>query len=119
MNIEGMWAAYFGDVGNNQVNSGVAVLEAGRLFGGDSMMAYLGNYRFKNDQVAAEFRVWAYNPYLQVTTAFGKTGTPDGSRVILEGKLNSDMSIDGRLFEIENPSAKIPIKLVKVSDLPR
>lgn len=119
MNIEGMWAAYFGDVGNSQVNSGIAVLQAGRIFGGDSMMAYLGEYTLSNDQIVAEFKVWAYNPYIQVLTAFGKTGTSDGSRVILRGRLNPNMSVDGQLFEIENPSAKIPIRLVKVSDLPK
>src|SRR5215207_8497927 len=76
MNIEGMWAAYFGDVGGEQLNSGVVVLETERLFGGDSMIAYLGSYTASGASVTATFDTWAYNPTIVVQTAFGDVG-PD------------------------------------------
>lgn len=119
MSIEGMWAVYFGDVAGVQVNSGIAVFETGRIFGGDSMMAYLGNYSVNNSSVAGELRVWAYNPHQQVVTAFGKRGTTAGDDLSLEGQLDAGTgNIVGQLWETKNPDSKIPATLIKVSDLP-
>jgi hypothetical protein len=114
-----MWAVYFGDLGSQQVNSGVAVLETGRVFGGDSMMAYLGTYAIRNGEISSELRVWAYNPNQIVTTAFGKMGTPEGSTVALSGKFNAAQDqMDGFIWEVANPTAKIPAQLKKVAELP-
>ena len=122
MSIEGMWAVYFGDAGGGQVNSGVAVLETGRILGGDSMMAYLGNYVVSGGDVAGEVKIWAYNPHQVVVTAFGRMGTPEGVILNLEGKYDSHAGkmgeITGHLWETSNPQLKIPAKLAKVADLP-
>lgn len=70
MSVEGMWAVYFGDVGGQQVNSGIAVLETGRIFGGEG----------KIDLAAGQ--------------------------------------IDGHLWELRNPAAKISAQMKKVAQLP-
>jgi len=119
MSVEGMWAVYFGDFGGQQVNSGVAVMETGRVFGGDSMMAYLGSYQVNGGKLTGEIKVWAFNPHQVVTTAFGKLGTPEGSMVRLEGDFDgSGNEITGLLWETDSPQLKIPAKLVKVAELP-
>ncbi|WP_294124086.1 GrlR family regulatory protein [Sphingomonas sp.] len=119
MSIEGMWAAYFGDFAGQQVNSGIAVLETGRIFGGDSMMAYLGQYEVNDGVISGEIKIWSFNPHLEVVTAFGKIGTPEGSVVGLQGNINAAKDqIDGHLWEKANTALKIPTQLKKVAELP-
>lgn len=113
-----MWAVYFGDVDGAQVNSGIAVFETGRVFGGDSLMAYLGKYVVADGVVTGEFRSWAYNPHQVVMTAFGKQGTAAGEMVALEGKLDDGGNLVGQVWELANPNAKIPVTLIKVAELP-
>lgn len=121
MSAEGMWAIYFGDVDNQQVNSGVMVLETGRIFGGDSFMAYKGAYEAGNGAIKGSAEVWAYNPTLEVVSAFGEVG-PAPSTVFLEGSMGKDGDgthvINGQVWQRQNPDMKLPARLVKISDLP-
>jgi hypothetical protein len=121
MSLEGMWAAYFGDVGGGQVNSGIAVLETGRVFGGDSYIAYLGNYEIHGNAVTAAFRTWAYNPTIVVTTAFGEVG-PAPTDVRLEGEFDTNAGqmgeITGQVWRTANPAVKLQARLVKIENLP-
>ncbi len=119
MNVEGMWAAYFGDADGAQINSGIAVLETERIFGGDSLMAYHGHYSMGGGVLKGELRIWANNPHIEVQTAFGNTGTPEGSIVQLEGLVDlAAGEITGQLWEKANPDLKIPAYLRKVAELP-
>lgn len=119
MSVEGMWAVYFGDVDGPGVNSGIAVFETNRIFGGDSLMAYLGTFEVGGGQLKAEARVWAYNPHIEVQTAFGKPGTPQGELVRFEGKVGQDgQEITGQMWELPNEAVRLPIFLRKLADLP-
>lgn len=117
MSLEGMWAVYFGDVDGEQVNSGIAVLETGRIFGGDSLMAYLGSYEPTKGGVTGKARIWAFNQTLEVQTAFGKMGTPEGEHITLNANFNDAGELVGSLSEDSNPSVLIPAKLIKVAEL--
>jgi hypothetical protein len=118
MSLEGMWAVYFGDVAGPHVNSGVAVFETGRIFGGDSMMAYLGSYEATNNGITGSVKIWAYNPHIVVTTAFGKTGTPEGETLNFDATYDAEGNLVGSFAEQANPNLKIPAKLIKVAELP-
>ena len=118
MNVEGMWAVYFGDVAGPQVNSGVAVFETGRIFGGDSMMAYLGTYQVSSAGISGSAKIWAYNPHQAVTTAFGKMGTAEGVTLTFSATENEDGSLTGTFAEENNSSITIPANLIKVAELP-
>lgn len=118
MSLEGMWAVYFGDIDNEQVNSGIAVFETGRVFGGDSFMAYLGSYEPTNGGVTGKAKIWAFNPTIEVQTAFGKMGTPQGETITFNASYNQAGELIGSMSEDSNPSVQIPAKLIKVAELP-
>ena len=121
MSVEGMWAIYFGDVDQQQVNSGVLVLETERIFGGDSLMAYKGTYGVANGTIEASALIWAYNPTIDVVSAFGEV-SPSPSTVSLQGQIGSDNNgspmISAQIWQEQNPTVKLPARLVKISDLP-
>ena len=117
MSIEGMWAAYFGDVDGKQLNSGIVVLETGRLFGGDSYIAYLGKYQIGSGRLGAVFETWAFNPTIVVSSAFGEVG-PSRQTCALEGELSDDGSIRGHVWRHLHPDLKLPLQMTKISDLP-
>lgn len=122
MSLEGMWAVYFGDVTGGGVNSGIAVLETGRVFGGDSMIAYVGRYEVNGNTVTAKIRTWPYNPTQVVTTAFGHVASQGPTDVTLQGQFKPNDGqmgeIDGQLWETANPSVKLGARLVKIENLP-
>ena len=55
MSIEGLWSVDFGFAG------GIAVMETGRVYGGDSWFAYTGNYEVDRDSVSAHLRIQRHN----------------------------------------------------------
>ena len=74
--IEALYVVEFGDVAiggqtYSYWNSGVAVLETNRIFGGDSGHYYLGNYTIKDSQFEATVKIVKRNPTWQ--EAFGST----------------------------------------------
>jgi hypothetical protein len=120
MSVEGMWAVYFGDVDQQQVNSGIVVLETGRIFGGDSLIAYRGTYSVSNGHVQGSADTWAYNPTLEAITAFGEVN-PEPAEVILDGHLgeqDGSQVIEGVIWKINNPGVQLPTRFVKICDLP-
>src|ERR1700726_641838 len=77
--IEGLYVVEFGDVaigGQTYTywNGGVAVLEANRIFGGDSGYYYVGNYTIKDSQFEATVKIVKHNPTWE--DAFGRYCLP-------------------------------------------
>lgn len=118
--VEGMWAIYMPDVfdgSSGATNSGVMVLETGRIFGGDSLIAYLGHYRVNAGIFTAEARTWSYNPgHYVVVNVFGREGKLD-TRTCFEGRMDGD-AIVGEIWEVERPHLRLPARLVRIADLP-
>ena len=72
--------------------AGVAYLADGKLHGGDSMMAYVGEYSVSGDDVTAEVRVFTHTnqPGMQSTLGVNAatlrlTGKADGNGANLAG----------------------------------
>lgn len=59
MSIEALWSVEF--ISNTQiVGAGVAVLDADRIFGGDSQYFYVGNYKSERGVTTANIKVTHY-----------------------------------------------------------
>lgn len=120
-NVEGMWALLSGsnDAPDELVNGGIVVLETGRVFGGDSAMAYIGSYEVTSGLLRADVRSWMWNPaYVDNGTenVFGMSGKID-YQAVFEGTREGDV-IRGHLFAAVDPATKIPAALHKITDLP-
>ena len=60
MPVEGLWTVEF-QVEGGWTNGGVVVLNAGRLFGGDSQYYYLGTYAITGETLQGELQVRHYH----------------------------------------------------------
>lgn len=109
---EGLWTACFGYPTADR-NGGVVILEAGRLFGGDSTHYYEGRYEIFDSDVRAEFRVVHY--FGDSVSAFGDKA-PRFS-VILRGKREAE-HITGTLFRHDMPSIRPIVVLQRRANLP-
>lgn len=81
MSVEGMWKFQSGSLAEPETLrwGGIVVLETGRVFGGDSVLAYLGSYEVDRGNVSARVRSWTWNLDVgeEVENVFGMTGTID------------------------------------------
>jgi len=100
------------------VNSGIAVFETGRIFGGDSIMAYLGSYEANGGGASGTVKIWGYNPHQVGVTAFGTIATPEGVTLTFEATRNDDGTLTGYFAPQGDPSQRIEAQLVKVAELP-
>lgn len=110
--LEALWSvefqSSFGMYGN-----GVVVFETGRIFGGDSAMIYVGNFRVSNGTIDADINVKKYAnvPGMSSVVGFNDfnlkvSGKPDASSMVLAG------------YVIEDPSRKITIRADRRAELP-
>lgn len=91
---------------------GVAVLETGRILGGDSSFVFVGDYEVKNGVLHANVKCTNDRETLQ--SIFGDIkefnlkleGIPGQKEFILQGHM------------LENPEMKIGIKLTRRAELP-
>ena len=109
--LEALWSVEFSS--NVQgVGAGVAVLETGRVLGGDSQYFYVGSYKVHNDQIQAQLTVTHYAG--APSSIFGTakqftlqlTGAPARDRFELHGHV------------LESPNLKITIRLTRRAELP-
>jgi len=91
--MEGLWTAEFGTA-SGFINGGVVMLQAGRIFVGDSGYYYVGKYSMDGETLTGELGANHY--YGPRTTAFGDSTAT--FTVELTGKLNTTSDqIDGVL----------------------
>lgn len=109
--IEALYGVEF--VSNmNDGGYGVAVLETGRILGGDSSFVFVGDYEVKNGKVHAKVKCTNDREMLQ--SIFGDIkeftlqleGVPDEKEFILQGHM------------LENSNMKIGVKLTRRAELP-
>ena len=109
--VEAMYGLEF--ISNsNDGGYGVAILETGRILGGDSSFVYVGTYEVKNGLLTA--KVKCTNDRNLMQSIFGDIrefnlhleGKPEYEKFILQG------------YMIENPSMKIGVKLTRRAELP-
>ena len=109
--LEALWSVEF--VSNMQsFGAGVAVLETGRIFGGDSTYFYVGSYDLVNGMVHAEVTVTHYAG--ERNSIFGPH---DKFSIVATGKPETNVfKMDGHVKE--NPSMKIAARLTRRAELP-
>lgn len=109
--IEALYGVEFVSNMNNG-GYGVAVLETGRILGGDSSFVFVGDYEVKNGIVHANVK--CTNDRGMLESIFGDLkefnlqleGTPNEKEFILQGHM------------LENPDMKIGVKLSRRAELP-
>ena len=91
---------------------GVAVLETGRIWGGDTSFVYIGSYEVKNGIAYA--KVKCTNDHGLLASVFGDLKE---FNLELQGALNAnEFTLQGHMVEI--PSFSIGIKLTRRAELP-
>lgn len=109
--IEALWSVEF--VSNVQgFGAGVAVLETGRVLGGDSQYMYVGSYEIDNHQATVKINVKHYSGV--ANSIFG--GAKEFN-LVLEGTPAQDQ-FEFHGYVVENPELKIGIRLTRRAELP-
>ena len=120
MSVEGLWCFQTSSVADPTTyqDGGVVVLETGRVLGGDSAFAYVGDYEVSGSEIAARVRVYQWNKaYGDIETVFGMKG-PDIDYVVhLRGKRDGDF-IHGVIIPEQAPDAQLPIRMLFIQNLP-
>lgn len=113
MTIEALYGVEFiSNLPVNNIGYGVAVLETGRILGGDSSFVFIGNYEVKDGIVYANVKCTNDRNLLQ--SIFGNLKE---FNLKLEGSLEkSEFILQGHL--VENPSMQIGVKLTRRAELP-
>ena|SRR5438270_8563610 len=95
MNIEALWTVRFGSAQtpDHELEGGVAVIESGRVLGGDSGYAYVGSVDVKNHKVSGRLRVIRHNP--NVSSVYGLD--ENEFELAFEGVLLSNERMEGEL----------------------
>jgi hypothetical protein len=120
MSIEGLWKFQSGSVDNpaRLEWGGVITLESGRVLGGDSFMAYVGNYSVDRGRITAKVRAFQWNfDAGEVTNVFHMQGNID-FQAIVEGQLDGASKIAGTLAAEQEPQLKLQLRMEKIAELP-
>jgi T3SS negative regulator,GrlR len=101
LKIDGFWTVNF-DSNRGSIGSGVAVIDKGRIFGGDSIFMYTGNVKIENSVIHADIYVSRHSDVLS-PSIFGQisnfqlkvSGSADSENLVLTGHMveNPDLSI--------------------------
>jgi hypothetical protein len=112
--LEALYGIEFQSKQNNNGGYGVAVLETGRILGGDSSFVFVGTYAQNNGTLEVEVKCTNDRNILQ--SIFGDIGEftlkvkgqpdPEHKEFILQGHM------------VENPDMEIGIKLTRRAELP-
>ena len=95
----------------------MVVLESGRVLGGDSIMAYVGDYAVDGGTLRARVRSWTWNFEVgETTNVFGMDGPVD-YHAIFEGDMN-DGAIIGWVWPEGAPESPLAAKMQKIAKLP-
>lgn len=109
--IEALWSVVF-VASQNQVGSGVAVLETGRILGGDAQYYYVGTYSIEGGEMTA---------FVTITHFAGEPlsvfGPSTRHELVLNGKTSHDKFILTGTTK-GNPSQIIAIELTRRAELP-
>ncbi|WP_374648717.1 hypothetical protein [Rhizorhabdus sp.] len=119
MSVEGMWMFRSASVENPNLllDGGIIVLETGRVFGGDSSIAYRGSYDVSGGQLLAEVRTWTWNEALGVANVWGMTGKID-QVVMFEGQPDTNRDvIAGYIYPKGMPGERLAALLQKICNL--
>ncbi len=111
MSLDGIWTGeILGPYGWE--NTGVYVLEEGRILGGSNRHYSTGTYSLTGDQYKASVLVHYYGP---PRTIFGEK--QEKFEINVEGKL-SDGVIDGQIVRSDKPKSIVEYRMSRRMDIP-
>ncbi len=111
MSVDGIWTGeILGPYGWE--NSGVYVLENGRILGGSNRHYSSGTYGVSDGNYHAEVQVHYYGPPRAI---FGEKR--DRFRLEVKGKLDDDI-IDGHIVPSDKPQSTVSYRMTKRLDIP-
>lgn len=108
--VEGLWSVrFFAD--EQPHGAGVVILQAGRVFGGDSSFMYRGNYQMSSDLI---------HLYLDIDKHYFAEGNsldlPDSYQLELNGTPGGNtFTVEGHV--VGHPERKVRVEWQKESDL--
>ena len=108
MSIDALWTIAFEALTRGWTNGGVVVLDAGRLYGGNSQYYYLGRYTLEGARIDAEIRAIHYAG--PAFTAFGGNALSYELRV--EGMLFG-RRISGEIYQPAAPAERLKALMVR------
>lgn len=117
--VEGMWKFQSASIDDPDTLrwGGIVVLESGKVFGGDSVMAYLGSYEMDRDEIVARVRSWRWNHDTgEVENVFKMSGDID-HHVTLKGQ-RKDATIKGTIEDDDMPGILLAVRFEKIAELP-
>ena len=113
--LEALWAVTFSSPSHRDAGTGVAVLETGRVLGGDNQYVYVGSYKTRPDGVTeAQVHVKRHTSMPGAVSLFGPIQAFD---LALTGKGAADKFImQGHM--VQQPTAAIAIHFRRIAELP-
>lgn len=91
-------------------------METGRVLGGDSVYAYVGEYEVSNGAIEARVRVYQWNSAVEAENVFGMRGHVDYV-VRLAGRREGDVIV-GHIAPEGMPQHQLPIRMLFIQGLP-
>jgi hypothetical protein len=118
-NVEGLWCFQTASVDEPEKfeTGGVVVLETGRVLGGDSALAYVGDYQVDGPNITGVVRSYQWNPAYEVENVFGMKSPDIDYKVDLQGQCIGDLII-GHISPQGHPELALPIQMLLMSRLP-
>ena len=109
--VEALWGVEFVSSGGN-FGYGVAVLETGRILGGDSSFVFVGTYIVESGIIKANIKCTNDRKILE--SIFGDIGE---FNLVIEGAVGErEINLQGHL--VENTQMRIGVKLSRRAELP-
>jgi hypothetical protein len=114
VSVEAVWTVRFGSSQalEADLNGGVAIIESGRIFGGDSGYAYIGDLEVAAQTVKGKLRILRHDP--QVNSMYGVD--EDEINLTFTGTIVNPDRIEGSLHRPGASSARLLMK--RFAELP-
>ena len=112
--LEAIYVVEFGDfmsLGGYR-NIGVAILEEGKVYGGDSGYYYIGEFAVQGNQLSAAVRIVKHDP--NFVHIFGE---PDTSYVVKIIGIIHNGIIQGSMERTDKAGLRLPVRLIWKEDL--
>jgi len=112
MTIEALWAVAF-STPEGAAGTGVVVFETGRVFGGDSLYYYLGDYAVDRKTVRGKVDVIHYSgPPMNIV------GPVERLSLNYEGRIVDDNRMEATGIDPTNPQRRVAMEFVRLHNLP-
>jgi hypothetical protein len=116
--LDALYIVHFtGLSAKGSVAGGVAVLEAGRIFGGDSGYYFTGTYSLDEERLRAEVVIKRHTQNPDWPTAWGDFAAEFDARVEAKRSMEGT-SLAGTLLRLDRPDQPLDMTMYRLSDLP-